>query len=223
MNFLADFKVSVPAGGKNWEITCAGVPAVEGELRHFRLEVKGGWWSVPLSIRVPEWAGTVEIYSGGKPVKATLVNGRLNVKATSGRSLDVICRGGIQVEDRRLSRLNINPGQVTRLKEVVLRDGPGILFSTVEHGRPTLLAVIDAKGRVSLRSSQKGVQSCFSVGVKADVDGGQSGDSVATGIPLWLGPWGSLPDRNHSMFVFDLVVVPEDSPAARAYRQLKEP
>ena len=163
--------------------------------------------------------------SSGRKLPLTSVSGYVQVDCSpkSRHKLRVICREALAVEDRRFRPLQLKPGQVSRLNEVVLTLGPEVLFAApaVGQGRPALLMMIDEAGRLCAPVAEKGRLYTWRL-PQAGMEKAQLPAAIAQGTPLALRTWPALNSIRRAAFVCDLVVVPaRDIPRAarKALRQ----
>ena len=94
------------------------------------------------------------------------------------------------------------------MHDVVLRDGPDLLYANVPAGRPTLVATVDAKGKLQLPVDASG-QFVAAALTEEPKTAQNLADLRATATSLPLGNLGALPMSDRKVFVFNLVVVPQ--------------
>jgi hypothetical protein len=109
------------------------------------------------------------------------------------------------VEDRRLNSVPVNPGAT--LHDVVLRDGPHVLFAYDAPASVTLLAHVDPQGNVKLDSTGVGQFTAVSLS-PATRNAEEALRSAPTSPSLTLRRFDSLHDSKRKLFVFDLLLVP---------------
>jgi hypothetical protein len=93
------------------------------------------------------------------------------------------------------------------LHDVVLRDGPHVLFANDAPASATLLARIDQEGKVLLDSTDAGQFTASSL-PPATRTADEALSAAKTAPSLTLGHFGSLPDSNRKLLVFNLILVP---------------
>lgn len=128
-NFLADFKAPVLIGKNAWVVTSKTL-SPPGDVP-VRCEVTlSGTGSVPVMVRIPDWAYKVIIQSDGKTIPAIKTGGYLRTAPVSpGTRIEIVCNAQPHLEDRRGERIAIPNHLPAKLDDVVVRQGPGILLN----------------------------------------------------------------------------------------------
>jgi hypothetical protein len=182
----------------------------------------------------------------GEAVPAPIEHGYLRIEREfrAGEKLTVDFQNTLAVEGRRFQPRQVQPGKVSRLRDVAVLCGPQVLFATPAGGagRPVLLATVGAAGDLGFPASADGGYTTVLLG-SLDLAEGQIAAALASARPAVLRPWSSMVSRGlagpsfRSMlsladlsrpggaaprrlpFMFDLVVVPAESlPRAEAAR-----
>ena len=220
LNFPLDFSAVVKASGSDWRLTCKTIGNQPGESLACQVSLRPAGSSSPaatrLRVRVPDWATAVEASSAdGKNVALKAAGeGVVTTPLLSGATeLRLLFKKSLRVEDRRMKPLVLTPAPFTLLHEVVLRDGSDLLYASVPQGRPTLVATVDAAGKVRLPLDETGHFRASALPEEPKTLQALA-ELRATATPLALGAWSALPVSDRKVFVFNLVLVPE-SPAGR--------
>lgn len=196
LNFPVDFTATLTEGGDLWNLTMKSLPPVPGVAIRCELAVEGGSHSLPLRLRIPDWADEVVVHDSGRPMTAVREGNYLRVEngVRSGARLEIAYRARPFLEDRRFHRIVLPVPKLSRLERAVLRYGPHVLMNS-SSGEVQDLALKTVNGEIQLPD--------------------RAG-------PLRVLPWSELPDpeANHS-FVFN-VVVKENSDSTSGSRQQGE-
>jgi Beta-L-arabinofuranosidase, GH127 len=214
LNFPLEPSQTFTASGQPWKFSITNSsPAKPGSLAvavHVEPAQADEKKSTHLFVRVPDWATSVQVAdANGSEMKTSAVNDHLlDVGALSGpHDLVVTFNKTLRVEDRRLNPVQAKPGEVSFLHDVVLRDGPNVLYVNDTLSSALLLAHIDGEGNVKLDSKDTGQFSA--VLLPAATRTKKDAVTAAQTAPsLTLGHYDSFPDSDRKLFVFDLLVVP---------------
>ena len=216
VNFPLDFVSTVRSAGHDWRVTVSTRPAGRSDERVFDLELapidSSKSASSVLWLRRPDWANAVRITSSAgvaQPFSEEHGYVRLERKFERGERLYVSFQTGLRLERRRFEPVCAEPGRVSRLREVALLDGPNVLFAAPASGsgRLTLLAQVDAAGRLSFwPSPQGGYLSVALPDFEASLEQITAGLSSAK--PITLRPESELITGRRTTFTHDLIVVP---------------
>jgi DUF1680 family protein len=221
VNFPLDFTALVKAGGRGWRLAVRANPdyresetSVEVELAPADAQGDG---RTTLWLRVPDWASSVKQASiAGKSVAPVVENGYLRMDSDfrAGGKAIVTFQTNLALEGRRFQKIAPAAGKTTHLRDVSFIAGPWVLSGacTEWRGVLTLLATIDARGRLDLPS--RSAQGCMTVALPGpDIAESQLGAATDLAPAVVLRPLAQSPEYR-SVFVCDVIVVPADSPAA---------
>jgi hypothetical protein len=219
VNFSLDVVSTVKSGDRNWRVTVSTRPSARPDERSFDIELApaGGADSArsTLWIRRPDWATGVKLTSAsGTALRFAEEGGyiRLERKFKRGERLRVAFQTALRLERRRFESVCAGPGRVSRLREVVVLDGPNVLFAAPASGsgRLTLLARVDAAGRLSFwPSPQGGYLTVVLPGFDASLE--QITAALGSARPVLLRAESELDTRRRTTFTHDLIVLPEGS------------
>jgi hypothetical protein len=214
LNFPLESSQTLTTSGQPWRFSIA-TPAksVAGNYSVVvHLEPAGAKKTTTtlLHIRLPDWASLVRVTdASGREMETRAVNENLvSVGPLNGpNDLIVSFAKRLAVEDRRFNPIKMAIGAVTHLHDVVLRDGPHVLFASNAPASASLLVRLGRDGKVSLDPAEPG---CFTaVSLPISMRAGQDALAAAPSAPrLTLGRFDSLPESDRKLFVFDLLVVP---------------
>jgi hypothetical protein len=215
VSFPLDFQAKVRSGRLDWQVGLKSRPAGSEPLREFDLGLAPlgkKFARTTLWLRNPGWAAKVRLAdSSGAPVPFTVQNGYLRVTRTfkSGERLRVSFEAALRVEGRRFQQSTLAFGEISRLHDVALLDGPDLLFAAPApgSGRLTLLAQQEASGHLRLPQTPEGAY--VSV-VLANADAGTEAITAAlrSAKPVRLQPEFRLRTHRRAAFMHDLIVVP---------------
>ena len=249
VNFPLNFSSGVQSGGRDWLVTVRSQPGMSGKQtldapRKVEIELSprsGGSAPTTLWVRVPDWAASNSVRAGGAVVAVPCEKSYLRIRRDfkAGEKIVVTLEKAIIAEGRRFQKPKIEPGRITRLRDVTVLSGPDVLFATpTESLRPVLLATVDAAGRLGFPlASASGFATVALPGLDA------TDAAIALAIehsnPVLLRPWtGAISHRREAAeftsavamsdlgrgsgvpprdlaFAVHLVVVPAESIAAR--------
>ncbi len=230
VNFLTDFSALVQVGEDEWRVSVKSAAAASPGERVFdlALDPKPGsaTKATVLWLRVPSWSRELALKdaAGRKwPLTDTSGYARVDCSPKFRHKLRVICREALALEDRSFRPLQLKPGQVSRLNQVVLTLGPEVLFAApaVGQGRPALLMMIDEAGRLSAPVAEKGRLYTWRL-PQAGPEQAQLPAAIAQGRPLALRSWPALNSIRRAAFVCDLVVVPAGDVPRAARNALRQ-
>jgi choline-sulfatase len=168
--------------------------------------------------RVPAWAERTRVTNRrGAPQKAPAAGGYLQLPAAVATECQVTFECAPRVEDRRFRSVQPDAKTLTRHRGVTICDGPHLLLANTGQVKPALVAVISKDGRLRLPRGTDGGYRCVGV---PDVDAAEPAmrDAARNGAVLSLLPWEQVRHDGPVAFVFDLIVVPEESPLAQALK-----
>ena len=212
LNFPLEFSQTLTASGQPWKLTIApSTQTNDARLSvavHLEPIAARSTTRTHLYVRVPDWSPAVHVTDAlGREIAATPIHDHLlDLGPLSGRhDLIVSFEKRLVVEDRRLNSVPVNPGAT--LHDVVLRDGPHVLFAYDAPASVTLLAHVDPQGKVKLGST--GVGQFIAVSLSPETRNAEEAlRSAPTSPSLTLRRFDSLPDSKRKLFVFDLLLVP---------------
>lgn len=223
INFPLDYTSRVKAGDTEWKV---GVSTVSGgttgsEKVRIEIEPVGAPSKRPVTVwlRVPYWASGVNI-DGAPSSPAGIRNGYVALKngLKSTATLTATFTGRLTIEGRRFTAIKPKPGNIFRMEDVSLVQGPNLLFETPARGpgRSKLLVTMDDEGKLELLRNTDGSFSTVNLTGAANT-GAQILAALDTCSKVALMPW-PLTTTRRSAFVYDLVVVPAGiiTPAVRA-------
>jgi hypothetical protein len=222
VNFPLEFQAKVRSGKQEWQVGLQPWPGSSSHLQEFELVMapvgrKSG--RTTLWLRKPEWAANVKVSdSRGVSVPATAQGGYLCLTCAfkSGDRLRVSFENALRVEGRRFQKCVLDPGQISRLRDVALLDGPELLFASPApgSGRLTLLAQRDASGQLALPHTLDGAYVSVALSdPQAGIEAIKA--ALSSAKPVALQPESKLRTHRRAAFMHDLVVVPADlSPTA---------
>ena len=213
LNFPIDFSAVVNAAGSAWQLACKVVESKPGLplVCKVSLQPTSPKAATRLLVRVPDWATEVNALSTDGKKLALKADGDhvVSTPPLSGSTeLKLIFQKNLIVEDRKMQPVALPSGPFTVLHDVVLRDGPDLLYANVPAGRPTLVATVDAKGKLQLPVDASG-QFVAAALTEEPKTAQNLADLRATATSLPLGNLGALPMSDRKVFVFNLVVVPQ--------------
>jgi hypothetical protein len=222
VNFPLDFVSTVKSGNRDWRVSVSTrVAAGERDL-DVELAPADGTKSArtTLWVRRPNWATGVKLTDSAGAVLPFSEEGgyvRLKRQFKRGQRLHIAFQSTLRLEKRRFEAASVAPGGISRLREVALLDGPNVLFAAPASGtgRLTLLAQVDATGRLSFwPAPQGGYLTVALPGFDADLD--QITSALASAMPITLRPESELRTGRRMTFIEDLIVVPANalSPSA---------
>ena len=214
LNFPLDFEANLTAGGQQWKVDSTPSKILQPDTLSDQIQLEpsssGTGAGVPLFIRVPDWVTSVTatdnqgrnviLKSAGDSLLATsAINQPVNLTIDFHKQL--------RIEDRHLHAVSFSNSAVTHLHDVVLRDGPDVLYVNEPSGRDTLLLTLDAQGNPRL--APDGAGHYTTVDLPADT---LTQDEVmaakSTARQVTLGSFAAMPTSNRKLFVFDVVIVP---------------
>jgi DUF1680 family protein len=218
VNFPVDFVAPVHAAGRDWRLVAQSKPefrqgrttlSIELAPRDVATAARTTLW-----VRVPGWADRVEaVTAAGKPIAPAVEGGYLRIERDfrAGEKIAITWTNGLQIEGRCFKKLQLEKAVISRLRDVAIVSGPQVLFATpAVSGRPTLLATVDAAGRLALPGG--GANGCASVALPSlDATEVQIAAALQSARPILLRPWGEFPAGRRAAFMSDLVVVPAAS------------
>jgi len=243
VNFPYDFNAPVKAAGRDWSVSVRSKPDYLHGHTHMEIELaprdnapaRGSLW-----VRIPEGTSNARVIAtAGDSVSAPAVGGYLRIERDfkAGDRLTIDFQNPLVLEGRRFQKVQVAPGQVSRVRDVAVLAGPELLFATPvkTSGRPVLLAMLDAKGRPSFPLSGTGLVTVALPGI--DATDAQIARAIESARPVFLRTWPGIVATRHGdpafksvvtmnemggstakprrlPFMFDLVVVPAASLAA---------
>jgi len=213
LNFPLDFSAVVKASGSDWRLTCKVAENKPAEPLVCKVSVQptSAKAATRLLVRVPDWAAAVEAFSADGKAMALQASGDHVVSTpllAGATELKLVFKKNLIVEDRRLQPVPVPTGSFTVLQDVVLRDGPDLLYASVPTGRPTLIATVDAGGKLHLPVDEAGHFLAPSL-TEVPKTAQNLADLRAKATTLPLESWGTLPVSDRKVFIFNVVVVPQ--------------
>lgn len=221
LNFPVELESVVKIDSDSWDCVVREVERAPGVARQFQVELRphfspDEFAEVSFYLRVPDWAKDVAVLDmEGSPVPATRGHDNwliVKVLAMSAQ-FQLLYQGGLHIEDRQFKSMQTFP-QMQRFNEVILRDGPDVLFAATSIARPTVLALVDPTGSISLPKDKLGRY--VTATVQGDFVEEQLAKAIETGQPLFLSTWAASPDSKRRVFVCDVLVVPGESCISKA-------
>jgi DUF1680 family protein len=218
VNFPVEFSAPVQASGRVGRVVVAtrndprtGNQFVEVELAP---KDRAEPWRTVLNLRVPENTALEEARVGDEVLRPALDGGwlRLEREFRAGEKLVATLRPTLTVEGRRFQKLRAEPGKVSILRDAAVLSGPLVLFapSAPPAKRPTLLATLDAQGRLSFPTAAEG--GFLTVALPStEGDAEKLGAALDSAPVVALRPWGAFPLKRRTPFMFDVVVVPAET------------
>jgi hypothetical protein len=162
----------------------------------------------PLFLRQPAWADRVTVAdSRGTEYAAPGEHGYLRLPPEAAAAGEMVVTFGFspRIEDRRLHRVAIDSHQTTRLRGVILCNGPWVLLAPAEKPRPVVILSRDEEGRLTLTSDHD--QRCVVPTVDSvDASSDQIDAAIASGAHITLAPWQRHVADSGTAIVFDVIV-----------------
>jgi len=227
ITFPIAFRARVRACGRTWRINSAPVPARGSRTIDIDLAPEGDppRARAALRIRVPSWATSADAEIAGLSTEAARDGNWLVIERefAAGDRIRVRFGEGIAIEGRRFRPIRPEPGRIGRLRDITLLSGPHALFAlpSPRAGRPTLLAMIDAEGRVRLPAESDGAFVTVSL-PSADAGDAEIASAIASAPAVRLVPEAQIRTRRRAAFAFDLVLAPAGTLPAGALASLAE-
>jgi hypothetical protein len=223
VNLPFDFTSSVKAGGRDWRV------AVRTASNNSRIGVNvdvtlapGGGGAdarkTTLWFHVPDWAlGVKHASLAGKAITPVIENGYFRVdgefRVGETASLSLVLPIGLTLEGRRFQKI-IPPkaGGFVRFRDVSVFAGPQILCTTLpgsSSGRVTIVATVDAAGRLCFRNHSRAGYSAVSLS-NSYIQDYQLGAAIKSASEVSLHPWTQILPGRREVFAFDVVVLPAE-------------
>jgi hypothetical protein len=210
LNFPIESAQTLTASGQPWKLSItSGAPSPEAVQIAVRLEPAGGS-GTRLFLRVPDWATVVTVRDAvGHEIATEPIHAQLLRTAPLTGVNDLIVAYGkqLRIETRRFERVPVKPQSTALLSNVVLRDGPHLLFAAEASDPPVLLAHVAADGSLQLKRDEGGrfhtVVLPPGVGTAEAVTA-----ALPAARPVTLGTFAALPDADRKLFVFHVLVLP---------------
>ena len=214
VNFPVSATAPVQVGGARWKVSVAATEPTLGQIEcRVRLDPLDGTEKVPdVFIRRPAWASQATIAdSRGQTLRAQDERGylRLSLRPGAEGETTVTFAGPPRVEDRRLRPVPLNSQAVTRHAGVTLFVGPHLLLANADQPRPVLVARVKRDGSLAWPADARFPQMDRLAATDASISQATQAQSF-----LRLTPWETTARHAAATFVFDLITVPEDQPAA---------
>lgn len=214
VNFLADATAPVQCGKQTWNVAIKRLPDADGTVAcRVSVDATEDKAAAPaVLVRRPGWAESVQVSDAkGQPVETTSEGGyvRLPIQAGPAGELTVSFTFGPRVEDRRMQSLTLDPSKVTRLRGVVLADGPNVLSANVDKPRPTIVLSVDKDGRLQLPKSEAGIRHVATAS-NVDATEEQARQAIKNPGTLAVAPWVKMDRARPTALVFDLIIVPAE-------------
>jgi DUF1680 family protein len=226
INFPYSFAAPVRAGGAEWRVEVAGKPNWPAGICTAVVSVRprsSRGERVAVRMRMPAWASEAMVeMDGGRSVRPVREGGCLVLARGLTRAARFIVRfrAPLRVESRRFQPEACRPGRVTRFEDVAVLVGPRALYVLPAEGvgRPTIVATVDARGRIDLPRAAGGAWR--SALVPAGVAGApQVAAALRTARPVALSS-GLGADLRRAAFAVNLLVVPAGSVPRDAWRRI---
>ena len=220
VNFPFDFTSKVKSNGRDWQVTVRTVPSSSASEMAVDVDLapvdSSGDARTTLWFRVPDWAkGVKRIGLYGKETRPAVENGYLRIDGDfrAGGIVHIILQSGLTMEGWRFHESALQPGRTARFRNVSIFAGPRILAADAPlstSGRPTILATVDAQGRLGFPSGKAGKFITVSLPA-SDVEQSRLAAAFKSAPAIELRPWLELPREHRAVFSFDVVVVPADA------------
>jgi len=213
INFpIVDVTASVRSGCGVWNVTVRrDRDEAQAITCRIRLDGKDATApGAPVFLRKPDWADRVLVADRAERVLgAPLEGGYLRLPVSPGPAGEVAVTFTFvpRVEDRRLHRVALDPQAVTRLRGVVLRNGPWVLLAPAASPRP---AIVVSSRDVSLVLPAAG-QDGFSVATAPRIEATDESlrEALRSGARLTLAPWHQHRRDQNAALVFDMIALAE--------------
>ncbi len=222
VNFPLDFTAPVKAGGRDWRIAVQSNPRYSVGEADLEVELvpqgQTDATHTTLWLRVPAWSTGVKSASiNGAVISPPVEGGYLRIERDfkAGEKVKITFLTELFAEGRKFQRQRIEPGKISRLRDVALVLGPQVLFAPQEPaGRPTLLATVNAAGKLELLAREE--NDYISVALPGpDVNEAQIATALESAPPVLLHPWQYSSTNRRMAFLCDLVVLPKGSTALK--------
>jgi DUF1680 family protein len=149
-NFPMEFSAPVRVGKRTCLVTSKIQSCEDGFPVCCAVTVKGPG-RTPMLVRVPEWAGKVEIETGGRTTPILARNGYLlTAPLSSGEEVRITYRAPLCIESRQGRLMTIPAKLPARMPDVVLRHGPALLFNTSSGAVQDVKLSVHADGSLSV-------------------------------------------------------------------------
>ena len=211
VNFPMDVSAPIRTAQGRWKVSIVSKEPRLGELHcRVRLDpIEGATTPPELFVRRPQWASRVTIADReGNSLNARPEEGYLHVGSGNPGEATFSFVAAPRVEDRRMRPVSLDHKAITRHAGVTLSVGPHLLLANVSKPRPVLVARVGRDGNLLLPASNRFLQ-------VDRLDAANEEIAQARSL-LQLTPWAGVDRQAPAAFVFDLIVVPEDSPVAKA-------
>lgn len=213
VNFPWSFTTRVKAAESEWEIVVQADSVFNGKGEkmvdiQFNPDQINSPKPATLWFRVPSWASEVMVDHVDRT--AEVRNGYLDLKHDCEKETHfvVILRTKPIIEGRRFTSTSVEPGKISRFRDISLIFGSKVLFEMPVQGPhlSTLLATVDEKGRVDLLRNADG--GFISVNISdADTTKNRVLYALESGKKVSLVPW-PVPTTRRTAFSYNLLVVP---------------
>lgn len=216
INFPFDFSAGVKAGAGQWKVAVRTQAGAGQNQRECEVELhpanRAKSARTTLWLRKPDWATAVKVTTAsGAVLPLSIEPGyvRLEREFTIGEKLRVTFETGLRAERRRFQPIALEPGRITRLRDVAVLAGPEILFATPApaSGRLALLATVDSAGKLGWPALSNSASATV-VLPDLDIAIEQIGVLLESAPVAGLHPEAELRTRRRSAFMHDLLVVP---------------
>lgn len=213
INLPLSFSAPVQAGGARWLVNANTTkdPVRMEWQTHIIVEPQDASAPVTISIHVPSWAGKVSV-AGTKDGAVQQVNGyiKLATNCTKKTEFTVIMQGRVALEQRRFNIFKSVAGQMAVTHDITLLAGPEVLMAiSSSKNRLTLLATVDAAGRLELlRDVKGGLVSPVLPG--PDATEAQVHEALLKDRVVSLRPCGETETHRRTMFAYDMVIIPRN-------------
>lgn len=219
INLPLSFSAPVQAGGARWLVTATTTkdPARLEWRTRITADPQGASEPVTISIFMPSWAGKVTVAGAAGSTAAKRKDGylKLAVNCTKKTEFTVIMQGGVALEQRRFKSFKPAAGEPAVARDVTLLAGPeALMANSNSKDRLTLLATVDAAGRLELlRDAKGGLVSPVLPGpeaTEAQVHEALLKSRVVSLRPRAWSFWNEIKTRRRVAFAHDVTIIPAD-------------
>jgi len=222
VNFPFEVSAPVRALGGVWQASLRRGTVTERSFEcRVRIDPQGAAAGPPpVFLRRPDWAEQVAVRdAAGHTIEAACESGYLRLPLRPGPAGELTVRFAFapRVENRRMRPIVADPSKTNRLRGVVLGNGPHVLMALSDRPRPALVLAAGRDGRPRLPKAKDDGKVFRAVAVSGvDASDEQVLEAARAACPVPLAPWGGLDRTRTAAFVFDVILVPADSPAGKA-------